>query len=223
MIKMKILAIDTSTEDSSVAVFEDGKIVGECTVNQKRTHSETLVPIIKDLLSYLSIDLEELDLIAVGKGPGSFTGVRIGMTVAKTLAQVLEKDIIGISTLEALAYMASSDIVMPVVNARGGRIYYSFFDKDGKRLSPDALSFAEDLAEEIKAYDKVQVIGDYDEEIKEDLSLDGVSFAKPVFNKLIARGICYLAYEKYEAGQVDKLMDLRANYVRKSQAERDMK
>lgn len=223
MSKMKILAIDTSTEDSSVAVFEDGKIVGECTVNQKRTHSETLVPIIKDLLGFLSMNLEDLDLIAVGQGPGSFTGVRIGMTVAKTLAQVLEKDIIGISTLEALAYMGTGDIVVPVVNARGGRVYYSFFDKIGKRLSPDALAFAEDLGEEIKSYDRVQVIGDYDEEIQEDLSLTSVTFAKPVFNKLIARGICYLAYEKYGAGQVDSLMDLRANYVRESQAERDMK
>lgn len=218
---MKILGIDTSTADSSVALMEDGKIIGEFTVNQKRTHSESLLPIIKELLKLLEIDIEEIDLFAVGIGPGSFTGIRIGMTVAKTLAQITNKDILGISSLEAIAQNAKAKYILPVLDARGGRIYYAIFNRDMDRIQEDSLIFADELASSLNEYEEITVIGDYDEDIKNLLAGENVSFAKEIHNNLIARGLCYAAKEKYNKGLVDSYKDLTANYVRKSQAERD--
>lgn len=220
---MKILGIDTSTHDSSVAVLEDGKIVGEFTVNQKRTHSETLVPIIKDLLKLLAIEIGDIDLFAVGIGPGSFTGIRIGMTIAKTLAQVTGKPIVGISTLEALALNAQGQTIMPVLDARGGRIYYSLFDKNMNRLEEDKLIFAQDLVDDLSKHGQVKIIGDYDDNIQEILNLDTTSFVPSIHTNLIARGVCWAAKNRYEKGDLQDYKTLRANYVRQSQAERDLK
>lgn len=125
---MIVLSVDTSTMISSCALLEDGVIIGEMNINQQKTHSETLVPMIKDMLERLEVEPEKIDLYAVGKGPGSFTGLRIGMTTVKTMAQVFKKDIIGISTLEALAYsVASSKKIVPLLDARGGRVYYGIY------------------------------------------------------------------------------------------------
>lgn len=220
---MKILSIDTSTADSSVALMENGQIMGEFTVNQKRTHSETLVPIIQNLLNLLGINVGEIDLFVVGIGPGSFTGIRIGMTVAKTLAQLTNKDIIGISSLKALAVNARAETILPIIDARGGRVYYALFDKDMNRLEEDSLIFADELSEKIQAYKDLVVIGDYNEEIKSDLDNSNISYAPAIHNNLIARGLCQLGLDRYNRGEVDDYRNLRANYVRKSQAERDLK
>ena len=220
---MKILGIDTSTADSSIAVMDDDRILGQFTVNQKRTHSETLVPMIKDLLKYLGLSINDIDLFAVGSGPGSFTGIRIGMTIAKTLAQVTKKDIIGVSTLEAIAIHARAKYIMPVIDARGGRIYYAIFNEDMERLSEDTLAFAEDLSPILDKYDDIFVLGDYTEENKEQLKSSNVNFANIINNNQIARGICYIARERYEENKIDNFSTLKANYVRKSQAERDLK
>lgn len=220
---MKILGIDTSTADSSVAVMEDGIILGEFMVNQVRTHSETLVPIIKEVLDLLGMKVGDIDLFGVGIGPGSFTGIRIGMTVAKTLAQINEKPIVGVSSLEAVALSARAKYILPVINARGGRVYYSIFNEDMERLEEDKLIFAEDLRPIIDPYEEIMLIGDYNEEILADLAGDNIIVSKPIHNNLLARGVCQVAYNSHKKGQVDDYKTLRANYVRKSQAERDLK
>ena len=101
---MRILAIDTATMVTSVCLWEDHKIIGDYSVNQAKTHSESLMQMSEQLLKDLNLTYEDMDVFAVSKGPGSFTGLRIGITTAKTRAQVTGKPLVGISTLEALAY-----------------------------------------------------------------------------------------------------------------------
>ena len=105
---MRVLGIDTSTMISTVTVVEDEKIIGDFNVNQEKTHSESLVPMIETLLNLLGLKLSDIDIFAISQGPGSFTGLRIGMTIAKTFAQVGNKKLIPVSTLKALALNSSS-------------------------------------------------------------------------------------------------------------------
>ncbi|MBR2613694.1 MAG: tRNA (adenosine(37)-N6)-threonylcarbamoyltransferase complex dimerization subunit type 1 TsaB, partial [Clostridia bacterium] len=115
---MKILAVDSSALVASAALCEDGKLLAEYTVNNKNTHSETLLPMIESLLSFFSLDVKDIDLFAVSSGPGSFTGVRIGAATVKGLAFASGKACVGVSTLEALAYNLRfhRGLICPVMN-----------------------------------------------------------------------------------------------------------
>lgn len=225
---MKILSIDTSTMVSSCSISENGVVIGDYSVNQEKTHSESLVPMVKRLLEDLGLKLSDIDLYAVGIGPGSFTGLRIGMTTVKTFAQVFEKPVIGVSTLEALAYnIYNEGIIMPVLDARGGRTYYGVFSQENgiiNRIEDDELIYMDELVKKLKdQYAAITVIGEYSNDSYELLKgLDNVMFARSSSNNIIARNISEIALEKYKNGYVKKLDDIVPNYVRKSQAQRDL-
>ncbi len=227
---MKILAIDTSTMISNVAILEDNKILGDYSVNQEKTHSESLLPMTEDLLKKLGLDMKDIDAFAIAKGPGSFTGLRIGMTATKTLAQMLDKKIVGVSTLEALAYGIMTDhLIMPVIDARGKRLFTGVYRWEGKKLVnvvADSMvnfqgfeSFLEDHKDE-----KIILVGEatslltdiYEKYEKVEVSHAGL-------NNCIARNICILARDMLEEGLEDSYYDLSPNYLRKSQAELDYK
>lgn len=218
---MKILAIDTSTMSSELALLDEGEIIGELSINQEKTHSESLVPMISYLLDSLGLSLGDIDRFAVGLGPGSFTGLRIGMTTGKTLAQVLNKELVGVSTLEALAKNVNQDgYILSLLDARGGRTYYGLYKKEGtnfENILEDELAYGEDLPEILKDYSGISAIGEYTQETKDILSKI-VKFECENLNGLIARNIAYLARDKEP---VD-LYKLNPNYVRKSQAQRDL-
>ncbi|MDY6064819.1 MAG: tRNA (adenosine(37)-N6)-threonylcarbamoyltransferase complex dimerization subunit type 1 TsaB [Finegoldia sp.] len=220
---MKILAIDTSSMISSCSIMEDGLVIGDYNVNQKKTHSESLLVMIDQLLDQLDMKISEIDLYAVCEGPGSFTGLRIGMTVAKTFAQVFDKPIVGVSSLAALANVINTDKkIIPLLDARGGRVYYSVFKNDGKleRLSKDDLCYIEDLLAALKDDEEYIFVGEgvraYRDEIKE---LKNTSFANEALNNLLTRSICDIADR---AQAYDNLYSLSPDYVRKSQAQRDL-
>lgn len=220
---MKILAIDTSSMISSCSIMEDGIVIGDYNVNQKKTHSESLLVMIDQLLGLLDMDISEIDLYAVCKGPGSFTGLRIGMTVAKTFAQVFNKPIIGISTLLALANVITSDNkkIIPLLDARGGRVYYSLFknEKGLERLMKDDLTYFEELVKNLKDDEEYIFVGEgarvHADEIK---SLKNCSLANESLNNLITRSICDIANRE---DSYDDFYTLSPDYVRKSQAQRD--
>lgn len=218
---MKILAIDTSTMSSELALLDEGEIIGELSINQEKTHSESLVPMISYLLDSLGLSLGDIDRFAVGLGPGSFTGLRIGMTTGKTLAQVLNKELVGVSTLEALAKNVNQDgYILSLLDARGGRTYYGLYKKEGtnfENILEDELAYGEDLPEILKDYSGISAIGEYTQETK-DILAKIVKFECENLNGLIARNIAYLARDKEP---VD-LYKLNPNYVRKSQAQRDL-
>lgn len=225
---MKILSICTSTMISTCTIMEDGEIIGDCNINQQKTHSESLVPMIKNMLDNLNIDISEVDLYVMAKGPGSFTGLRIGMTTGKTLAQVFDKDALGISTLEALAVSCLTDkYIVPLVDARGGRVYYGIYkweDENLVNIKEDSLIFMEDLAQELKDTDREYLFVGEGSRIFKDLIIEENlgSLAIEPLNNCIGRGLCYLGEKYYSKGIKDDIYTLSPAYIRKSQAQRDL-
>ena len=138
---MRVLAIDTSNQTMSVAVKEGEFVVGELTTHIKRNHSERLMPAIENLMNEVGWTPSSLDRIAVAQGPGSYTGLRIGVTVAKTLAWTLQKELVGVSSLEALAAnrMGSPHLLIPVFDARRGNIYTGLYKTDKKGQGVESL------------------------------------------------------------------------------------
>jgi tRNA threonylcarbamoyladenosine biosynthesis protein TsaB len=143
---MKILAIDSCMNTSSVAILEDENLVALYTVNTDNTHSETLLPMIRDMLKSSDVDIDEIDAFAASNGPGSFTGVRIGVATVKGLAFNTGKPCVEVSTIEALAENLNgfNGIICPVMNARRGQVYTVIF-KDGCRLMTDECMMLKDL------------------------------------------------------------------------------
>lgn len=163
---MKILGIECCTKACSAALYEDGKITASFSLNGTLTHSQTLLPIIKNMMNLADKSLADIDYIAVTVGPGSFTGIRIGLATAKGIAHGSDIPLIGISSLEALCYNVSGfeGIICPCLDARRQQVYNGLFEyKDGSlfRLTEDRALSVEDLKKDLKKYDKpVMLLGD---------------------------------------------------------------
>ena len=127
---MKILALDSSSLVASVAVVEDDNLLGEYTINYKKTHSQTLLPMLDEVAKMIELDLESIDAIAVSAGPGSFTGLRIGSATAKGLGLALHKSIVSVPTVDALAYnlWGSPDVICPLMDARRQQAYTGLYE-----------------------------------------------------------------------------------------------
>lgn len=148
---MKILAIDSSGIVATVAILDDDILMAEYTINHKKTHSQTLLPMIDEITKMTELDLRELDAVAVAGGPGSFTGLRIGSATAKGLGLALDIPLISVPTLDALAYnlCGSADIVCPMMDARRQQVYtgvYSFYGDQMETLVPQAPLAVEEIA-----------------------------------------------------------------------------
>ncbi len=163
---MKILAVDTTASPVSVAILTDGFLTGEFFLNTKTTHSQTLMPLIDTLLKTSDTNVNDIDIFAVNAGPGSFTGVRIGVATIKGLSMPLNKQCASVSTLEAMAYSLPYDngIICTAMDARCSQVYNALFVIDnGKitRLTPDrALSIVE-LEKDLTKYNqKIYFMGD---------------------------------------------------------------
>ena len=163
---MKILAFDSSAKSASVALIDDNKIIGSFFINANLTHSQTLVPMANQLLENTQTDLNQIDALAVSVGPGSFTGVRIGVSIVKGLAMTSDKPCIPVSTLEAMAYnyIQENCTVVAVMDARCNQVYNANFSINNgviSRLCDDRALAIDDLYEEIKTInDKIILVGD---------------------------------------------------------------
>ena len=133
---MKILGLDSSGLVASVAIVEDSGMLGEYTVNYKKTHSQTLLPMLDEVARMIELDMETIDAIAIAGGPGSFTGLRIGSATAKGLGLALNKPIVNIPTVDALAYnlVGHRDMVCPLMDARRNQTYTGLYRFDGNEL-----------------------------------------------------------------------------------------
>lgn len=224
---MKILALDSSATVASVALCEDAELLGEITLNNGNTHSETLLPMVEFLLNRFSLTVDGLDAIAVSKGPGSFTGVRIGAATAKGLAFGTKLPCVGVSTLEALAYnlIGYDGLICPVMNARRKQVYTALFRASQgalERLSPDeAISIAE-LDERLSAYEEpVRLVGDgYG--ITLELLTHQTLPTPPRLRPQSAYSVAQVARALLESGS-EEFPDtaLAPTYLRLSQAERE--
>ena len=227
---MKILGIDSSAKSASAAVTENGKIISEFYINTGLTHSQTLMPMIDSALRCADIGLDEIGLIAVNKGPGSFTGVRIGVAAAKGLADVKNIPCIGISTLESMAYnLTDTDcIACCVMDARCSQVYTALFDiTDGKaeRITKDTAISIDELGKLMKNYSKIKILlGDgadicYNKLMNE---VKGLKIAGEKLKYQNAVGVCHAA-ELHDETDYIKAYSLVPEYLRPPQAERELK
>ena len=224
---MKILSVDSSAIVASVALSDDGRLLAEYTLNNKNTHSETLLPMIESLLSFFSMSADDVDLFAVSTGPGSFTGVRIGTATVKGLAFAKGKPCVGVSTLEAIAYNLRfhKGIVCPVMNARRSQVYTAIFRSDGEKLE----RLTDDLAISISELDTM--LAEYSEEIV--LAGDGYDICEKGFATTSVRhvperlrhqsafSVAEAALAAYKSGKYCSDAELGVEYLRPSQAERE--
>jgi len=223
-----VLGIEAATPVASVAVATEGKILSERMINNQRTHSVNLLPMIRDTLIDCGIDRQELSGIAVSIGPGSFTGLRIGMSTAKTLAQVLNLPVAGIPTLDVLAYPLSglAGLICPVLNARKSELYaavYSWENGCQVCLKPAFAAGAKQLAELLLPYrQQVTFLGDGLPEYKAEISNllgDLARFAPECISFPRGAVVAEIGLAKITAGDSESPMDLLPEYVRKSEAE----
>ncbi len=222
---MKILALDSTAATSTAALCENEKLIAEFSVNGGNTHSETLLPMIAELLKNSGYTVADIDIFAAAAGPGSFTGVRIGAATLKGLAFNTSKPCIGVSTLKALAYnlQGLDGIICPVMNARRNQVYNALFDSFGNRLCDDrALSIDELCNELADKNETVWLCGD-----GADITYTGFSSrvnAKKAPERLIyqsAFSVAQIALAEYNNGVRTTDIELSPTYLRLSQAERE--
>lgn len=233
---MLILGIDTSTDILALSILEDKKLLGEYNLSLKRQHSEKLIPLIKEILALLNIDPEDLDGIAVGTGPGSFTGLRIAITAAKMMGRINEIPVKGISTLEVIAAGVRADYILPLIDARRNRVYYSLYKSNIKNVGENNdinysvknildLSAADlnELPEIIKDYkDKeIVVVGNKVETAVEILKKHkfNIFSAETENNFPRAAVIARLGHNYISKGENDNIYELKPLYLKKTQAE----
>jgi tRNA threonylcarbamoyladenosine biosynthesis protein TsaB len=222
---MRILAVDTATKSCSVAITEQHAVLGELTSVSEQTHSKHLLEMIHTVMQNAGVGMSSLDGFAVTRGPGSFTGLRIGISSIKGLAFAVNKPVAGISSLEALAQQGipASDRICPLIDARRGEVYAAVYrftpegliqESNEMVLSPDKL---------VKGMDKPCLfLGSgavlYREVIVQKLgSLS--AFASQQHHVIRASTVAALGRKRFENGDVDKVAELVPHYIRKSDAE----
>ena len=227
---MKILAVDSSGLVASVAVVMDDNLLGEFTINYKNTHSQTLLPMLDELADMIELDLNTLDAIAVAGGPGSFTGLRIGSATVKGLALALDKPVIQIPTVDALAYnlCGHRNLVCPLMDARRNQTYTGLYQFDGNQMQvikeQCAVEIAAIVAEINNIGKPVVFLGDgvavFRDYIAEHCKT-GYTFAPAHLNKQRAGTVAALAEEYYKQGKIMDAAEHKPEYLRLSQAERE--
>lgn len=224
---MKILSLDTSAEVCTAAICEDKKLIAEMTVNTGNTHSQTLLPTVEQILKISETSFDDIDCYACSTGPGSFTGVRIGVATVKGIAYGKNKPCISVSTLRALAYnlIGYDGIICPVMNARRNQVYNALFEcKDGiiTRLCEDrALSIDELDAELAEIGKPIYLVGDgYDITVK-GFKKTAPEFVPERLRSQSAYSVACCALEKYKSGEILTDRDIAPIYLRPSQAERE--
>ena len=229
---MKILGLDSSGLVASVAIVEDNELYGEYTINYKKTHSQTLLPMLDTVANMIELDLNTIDAIAVAGGPGSFTGLRIGSATAKGLGLALQKPIINVPTVDALAYnlVGHKDLVCPLMDARRNQTYTGLYSFDGNEMQvicPQCAVGIEEIIEKVNERNRsVVFLGDgtavFASYIKEHCNVP-YTFAPAHLNKQRAGAVAALGMLLYEKGIFETAAEHKPDYLRLSQAERELK
>ena len=222
---MLILAFESSARPASVALARDGRLLAQSLQVSTLTHRRTLLPMAEDLLKNTGVTLSEVDAIAVAQGPGSFTGIRIGVSTVKGLCWGAEKPCIGVSTLEAMAWhgLAAGGLVCPVMDARRSQVYNALFRIEGDRpvrMCQDRAISLEDLSKELlTAGESVFLLGDGAALTKEYLDTQGIP-CRIAPDNLVWQDACGVALAAQGKNPISAA-DLLPIYLRLSQAERE--
>lgn len=227
---MRILALDSSGLVASVAIMEEEQTIAEYTVNYKKTHSQTLLPMLDEIVKMTEMDLNTIDAIAIAGGPGSFTGLRIGSATAKGLGLALGKPLIHVPTLEGLAcnLYGYSSLICPIMDARRNQVYTGVY-----RLSEGEFQVVKEqtaidvavLAEQLNALgEAVTFLGDgvpvYREQLEEKLTVP-FTFAPANMNRQRAASVGVRGFQYYREGRIETAAEHQPDYLRVSQAERE--
>ncbi len=227
---MRILALDSSGLVASVAIMEEEQTIAEYTVNYKKTHSQTLLPMLDEIVKMTEMDLNTIDAIAIAGGPGSFTGLRIGSATAKGLGLALGKPLIHVPTLEGLAcnLYGYSSLICPIMDARRNQVYTGVY-----RLSEGEFQVVKEqtaidvavLAEQLNALgEAVTFLGDgvpvYREQLEEKLTVP-FTFAPANMNRQRAASVGWRGFQYYREGRIETAAEHQPDYLRVSQAERE--
>jgi tRNA threonylcarbamoyladenosine biosynthesis protein TsaB len=222
---MRILAVDTATTSCSVAIVDNTSLLSEFTLAKEETHSKHLMDMIKAALRMSGLNFSDLDGFAVTRGPGSFTGLRIGISTIKGLVVASEKPVVGVSSLEALALQVSysRDLICPILDARRGEVYFSRYrflnghlKKQTKERVAPPYQAVDDLNESCLFVGNGAVV--YKEMILEKMG-EFASFAPLIQNTIRASTMAYLSMAKFENNDTDDIEKILPYYIRKSDAE----
>lgn len=212
---MLILAISTSSKVCSVALLEDDKVLKELNIENQKTHSENLIPLIDELFIATNKKVSEIGLISCDIGPGSFTGIRIGIATAKAIAEVNQIPVVSCSSLEALSYNKNSSTLCSLIDARNNQVYCGFFDDNHNLLEDYIADDINIVIKHIEKYKNISFIGDganlHQALLSGDISEDNIIHAGNV-------GIC--GFNKLKNGILETADTIVPMYLRKSQAER---
>lgn len=225
--KMKILALDSTADICTAAICEDNKLITEMTVNTGNTHSQTLLPVVESMLRATEISIDDIDLFACSTGPGSFTGVRIGVATIKGIAYGRGKPCVSVSTLDALAHniLGYNGIICPVMNARRSQVYNALFEcRNGqiKRLCPDRAISIEELDRELSdKQENIYLCGDGYDITEKGFKVTKIQGLPYRLRLASAYSVALCALEQYSAEQVLTDGTLVPIYLRPSQAERE--
>lgn len=231
---MKILGIESAALVASVAIIDENVTIAEYTTNFKKTHSETLLPMLDEIVKMTGISLSELSAIAVSGGPGSFTGLRIGAASAKGLGLSLDLPLIHVPTLDAMALniYASDALIVPIMDARRNQVYTGIYKNNGSlEIIKESMAVSiDELFEILKETDAKEkagraiFLGDgvpvFREYIDKNLEISH-DFAPTNLNRQRASNIAMLGIEMLKSGNIISADDMRPEYLRKSQAERE--
>lgn len=222
---MIILGIDTSCEQASCAVFKDGEIWERRSKPDKKKHSETLMPMVDEFLKVKGIRVTDIDLFAVSGGPGSFTGLRIGMAAIKGMAYTVKKQVAVIKTLDILAnsFKSSAETVCPMIDARNNQVYTAIYKYSNGLFKPATEYLGmkiEDLANKLKEYNKVSICGDASIKHYNFLTEHGVICKEPDKVHLYPSSGILVSMAAEGSGDVVDPSEAVPYYLRVSQAER---
>lgn len=226
---MKILAVDTSGLVASVAIITDEELLAEYTVNYKKTHSQTLLPMLNEIVTMVELDLSEIDAIAIASGPGSFTGLRIGSATVKGLGQALNKPIIPVPTMDSIAYnlYGTDKLICPMMDARRDQVFTGVYEfKEGifKVITEQKAVAIEEIIDEINALGRsVIFLGDGSDVNREYIISNTrveYSFAPVHMNRQRAGAVGALGLNYYKEGRITTAKEHVPVYLRLSQAER---
>ena len=225
--RMLILSVDSSATPASVCLYDD-KVLAEYFINTKLTHSQTLVAMIESVLKVTGTKVEDIDLYAVNNGPGSFTGVRIGVSAVKGMAYAQDKPCIAVSTLHSMAYncLTENAVICACMDARRHQVYNSLYRVQNgiaELITADRAISIEDLTEELKALElPVILVGDGAELVYNSImELNNISLAPDNLRYQRASSVAMIAAEKAASGGTISSAALMPSYLRLSQAERE--
>ena len=213
---MLILAISTSSKVCSVALLEDSTVLKELNIENQKTHSENLIPLIDNLFKGTDLNISNVGLIACDNGPGSFTGIRIGIATVKAIAEVNQIPVISCSSLDALSYNSNfGNTICSLIDARNNQVYCGIFDKNHNLILDYMADDINNIVKLLNSYENITFVGDgalsHKDILNGNFIEDNVLHASNV-------GIC--AFKKFTTNHLDTANSILPMYLRKSQAER---